>query len=160
MSWRTRRHHIGLALTALPGLLVSPTQRRLLAEMRQFSRTLPQVMAQPLPQAQAQLTPGVQTSEVLETSEVYRRRHLADFAALLDRRSPLGLCLRRSLIRYHFLRRANVPLSLYFGAKFVEGQADRKITGHAWTVLAGQPYHEAAADWQGFTVMLRWPEEP
>jgi hypothetical protein len=85
-------------------------------------------------------------------------RHLADLAALLERRSPLGLCLRRSLTRYHFLRRIGVPVVVCFGAKFVAGRPDRDIAGHAWLTLNGRVYHEDSENWQGFTVMLVHPK--
>jgi hypothetical protein len=78
-------------------------------------------------------------------------------AALLDRRSPLGLCLRRSLTRYHFLRRIGVPVVLQFGAKFVAGKPDREVTGHAWLTLNGRPYYEANENWRGFAVMFSFP---
>jgi hypothetical protein len=84
-------------------------------------------------------------------------RNLADLAALLDRRSPLGLCLRRSLTRYYFLRRAGVPVAVQFGAKFSGGQPDRNVNGHAWLTLNGAPYFEDDENWRGFTVMFGFP---
>jgi hypothetical protein len=62
------------------------------------------------------------------------------------------------MLRYHFLRRAGVPVGLNFGARFKGGQADREITGHAWVTLDGQPYFEDGENYQGFTVILRFPE--
>ena len=75
----------------------------------------------------------------------------------LERRSPLGVCLRRSLTRYFFLRRADVPVVIQFGARFVGGKADRDVTGHAWLTCNGRSYHEAEENWRDFTVMFRWP---
>lgn len=148
-----RLRHLWLAFTTLPILLFDARQRRLFDEMRAFTRRLPQALAAPLPEALAALTPP--TSDLgLQISAL---RRLADLAALLDRRSPLGLCLRRSLVRYHFLRCAGLPLVLNFGARFKGGVADREITGHAWVTLHGQPYFEDGENWQGFTVMLRYP---
>ncbi len=86
-------------------------------------------------------------------------RNLADLAVLLHRRSPLGLCLRRSLTRYYFLRRAGLPLHVHFGARIINGKPDREITGHAWLTLDGKPYHEPGKNWRGFTVMLTFPKE-
>ena len=148
-----RLRHLWLALTVLPVLLFDARQRRLFGEMRAFARRLPQALAAPLPEALAALTsptsdPGLPTSAL---------RRLADLTALLDRRSPLGLCLRRSLVRYHFLRRAGLPLVLNFGARFKGGVADREINGHAWVTLDGQPYFEDGENWRGFTVMLKFP---
>jgi Transglutaminase-like superfamily len=62
------------------------------------------------------------------------------------------------LARYHFLRRAGVPLVINFGARFKAGQADREVSGHAWVTLAGQAYYEDGENYQGFTVMLRYPQ--
>jgi hypothetical protein len=83
-------------------------------------------------------------------------RDLADLAALLERRSPLGLCLRRSLVRYHYLRPQGLPLEVKFGAKLLGQPEKRGLTGHAWLTLNGNPYHEADANWQGFTVMYTY----
>lgn len=149
-----RLRHLWLALTTLPLLLFDARARRLFAEMHTFARRLPQTLNAPLPEALATLTPL--TSNLQPPTSSLRR--LADLTALLDRRSPLGLCLRRSLVRYHFLRRAGVPLTLNFGARFKGGQPDREITGHAWVTLDGQPYFEDGENYRGFTVMLKYPQ--
>jgi hypothetical protein len=149
-----RFRHLWLALTTLPVLLFDAPARRLFHEMHTFARHLPHSLNAPLPQALADLTPP--TSDFgLPTSTL---RRLADLAALLDRRSPLGLCLRRSLVRYHFLRRAGLPLVLNFGARFKEGHPDREVTGHAWVTLDGQPYFEDGENYLGFAVMLKYPQ--
>ena len=152
----TRLRHLSLALSLLPGLLLRPRRRALFHEIRSFERALPTVLKQSLPEALRSITPQHSSPLILNESTI---RQLADLAALLDRRSPLGLCLRRSLTRYHFLRRVGLPVVLQFGAKFVGGKPDRNITGHAWLTLKGAPYHEADENWRGFTVMLRWPDE-
>jgi hypothetical protein len=151
---KARLRHIGLALAALPGLIFSARRRALFRETRNFTRSLPAMLKSPLPVAMQQITPMQQPSGDAE----HVVRDLADLAALLERRSPLGLCLRRSLTRYHFLRRAGVPVVVRFGAKFVDGKPDREITGHAWLTLDGHAYHEADENWRGFTVMITWPE--
>jgi hypothetical protein len=135
--------------------LAGSTRRELWAEMRRYAGGLPAALEAPLPQAVAAQTPA--TADLgLPPAAV---RDLADAVALFDRRSPLGLCLRRSMLRYHFLRRVGVPLVLNFGAQFKGGQADREITGHAWVTLDGRPYHEDGENYQGFTVMMRIPED-
>jgi hypothetical protein len=149
----TRLRHLWLAVTSL-GLLLDRRRRALWAEMRAFVRGLPAVLGAPLPEALARSTPARADLEV--PPAVVRR--LADAAALFERRSPLGLCLRRSLVRYHFLRRAGVPLVLNFGARFANGAADRDIAGHAWVTLDGEPYVEEGDNYRGFTVMLTYPE--
>ena len=171
----TRLRHAWLALVTLPGVLFSRQRRALFREMRAFTRSLPDVLKAPLPDAMKQiasagveasagdrLTPRGRFAEARLRSEQLDEqiaRNLADVVVLLDRRSPLGLCLRRSLTRYHFLRRAGVPVVVHFGAKFVNGQADRDIAGHAWLSLNGQAYHESDENWRGFTVMLSFPQD-
>ena len=155
MSLTTRLSHWWLALMMLPRLLLRPEQRRLLAAMRCFSKQLPQMLQQPLPEAMQQITPD----GPMVTAKPHTVRQLVDLATLLDRRSPLGICLRRSLVRYHFLRQAGVPLAVVFGARFDYGrQANSHITGHAWTTLHNSPYYETDENWRNFIVMFTWPE--
>lgn len=152
MNARVRR--LALALTVLPGLLLDPGRRALLAEMRAFCRSLPRALEAPLSGALGRLL-AVDMRAARYTPDTLRA--LADLAALLERRSPLGLCLRRSLTRAHFLRRAGVPVVVQFGAKLVSGRPDRAVTGHAWLTLDGQPYCEDEENWREFTVMLAYP---
>jgi len=163
----TRLRHWWLAVTTLPLLIFNPYLRSLLFGMRTFCRSLPDALRGPLLPALQNLTPNVSriTYSVSDTRYAIRDtdertlRQLADIAALLDRRSPLGLCLRRSLTRYHFLRRVGVPVVLQFGAKFVAGKPDREVTGHAWLTLNDEPYYEADENWRGFVVMLSFPSD-
>ena len=85
-------------------------------------------------------------------------RTLVDALALLDRGSPFGLCLRRAFLRYHFLRRAGLPLGVVFAMRFRQADEPPGLAGHAWNVLDGAPYHERAEDMAGFTEVYRWPE--
>jgi hypothetical protein len=148
----TRLRNLLLFLSTVV-LLLHPARRRLWREMRAYLRRLPAALAAPLPAALAAQTPAA--VDISEEHDALRR--LADSAALLDRRSPLGLCLRRSLVRYHYLRRAGLPLEIRFGARFTGGHADRDVTGHAWVELDGEPYYEDGENYSGFTVMLRYP---
>lgn len=157
---RTRIRHLLLGLRLLPGLAVKPQQRQLLGEMRALARQLPFILKQPIPQAMAQVERMVMVEErPYPLPPENKTRQLADLATLLERHSPLGLCLRRTLLRYRYLHELNVPVSVLFGAKFAPGEAPevKKITGHAWLTLAERPYHEADENWRGYTVMLRWP---
>jgi len=156
----TRLLHLWLGLRLLPGLLMDAHQRQLLAEMRQLGRQLPDILKQPIPQAMTQLEMMIGQRPFPLPPE-NKTRQLADLAALLDRHSPLGLCLRRSLLRYRYLHELDVPVTVLFGAKFApRDKADvKKILGHAWLVLAERPYHEDDENWQGYTVMLRWPDK-
>ena len=154
----TRLRHLWLGLQLLPGLLTSSQQRQLLAEMRDLSNLLLSILQRPLPKAMVRLE-AVTNERPYPLPPEPKTRQLADLAALLDRRSPLGLCLRRSLLRYRYLHELNVPVTVMFGAKFAPGEAPdkKKILGHAWLVYEERPYHEEDENWQGYTVMLRWP---
>jgi hypothetical protein len=143
-----------LGALTLPGLLLYPRRRVMFREMRAFAHRLPVELRAPLPPALENLTP--QTKDILLDERTVRL--LADLVAVLARRSPLGICLRRSLIRFHFLRRAGVPVDIQFGARLADDAPERRIAGHAWLTLAGKPYHEPGENWQGFSVMYSWPE--
>jgi hypothetical protein len=158
-----RLRHLGLAAALLPGLLLDHRWRAQLTEMRAFCRALPQALDGPLPAALDRLLAGQTASPAVRDPRTLRR--LADLAAVLERRSPLGLCLRRSLLRAHFLRRAGVPVVVQFGARFAPGRPEpappsRAVAGHAWLTLEGRPYYEDAEDWRGFTVMFSHPADP
>jgi hypothetical protein len=146
-----------LGLTALLALH-DARWRATWAELRAFQRRLPVALDRPLPEAMAALTPG---QPDLPLSPV-RLRRLVDASALFERCSPLGLCLRRSLARYHFLRRAGVPLVIHFGARLNAAAgppAGRDVAGHAWVTLDGQAYYEDGENYQGFAVMLTYPHD-
>ena len=147
-----RLRHWVTGLLALPSL-IDPRRRALWAEMRTYVRALPTALAAPLPAMLAAHTPAA--ADLSLPAPAVRR--LADAAALFERRSPLGLCLRRSLVRFHFLRRAGVPLVVNFGARFRDKAPDRDVTGHAWVTLEGRPYYEEGENYRGFTVMLQHP---
>ena len=148
----TRLRHWRTGLLTLVSL-GDPRRRALWSEMRAYIRRLPEALSAPLPAVLAAHTPAG-ADLVLPEPAV---RQMADAVALFERRSPLGLCLRRSLLRYHFLRRAGLPLVVNFGARFINGTADRALAGHAWVTLKGQPYHEDSENYRGFTVMLQHP---
>lgn len=155
VSLSTRLRHFRLALACLPGLLLRPSHRRRLAEMRALCRQLPDLLEQPLPQAMLLLTPSSASGQppIDETTT----RRLADLAAVLERNVSLGHCLRRSLIRYHYLRQLGLPVTVKFGARKESDARDEEIVGHAWLTLADTPYHEDEAHWRGFTPIVSWP---
>jgi len=136
MSWQTRQRHFRLARGELPGLAASTAQRRLLREMRILCRRLPALLTQPLPAA-LQALEEVPIAGALPDEAGTRR--LADLAALLERRSPLGICLRRSLVRYRYLRALEVPVVIRFGAQLRGSAEERNIGGHAWLELGERP---------------------
>lgn len=148
-------HRLKNWLTGLAALvsLLDPRRRALWAEMRAYVRGLPAALRAPLPAALAAQTPPAVDLRLPPAAI----RQLADAVALFERRSPLGLCLRRSLLRYHFLRRAGVPLVVHFGARFTGRTPDRDLAGHAWVTLDNSPYFEDGENYRGFTVMLQHP---
>ena len=155
---RARLAHLWLWLRTWPAWLLNVQRRARLREMRLFCRQLPERLAGPLPAALTALTPEQMPARVSAESET-SLREMADLAGLLERRSPLGLCLRRPLTRYYYLRRAGVPVQIVFGARFVPGQSRQDITGHAWLTLDGEVYHESAENYRAFTANYTFPPE-
>lgn len=123
-------------LRMLPKLAANAGQRHLLGQMRALVRRLPTLVKQPMPVYMVQL--GNKEVQSFSTKTV---RNLADLAALLERRLPLGICLRRSLVRYHYLNKLT-PLAVQFGARFDIKATKRSIAGHAWVTHASEPYFE------------------
>ena len=144
--------HAAAILAALP----VAAKRTLLWQMVALSRTLPQQFERPLPAMLAQLTPPARAEPPVQPDEI---RRLADAVAAWHWRSPLGICLRRSLLRYHFLRGANLPVRVVFGARLKTGQAGGGIGGHAWLTLNGAPYYENPGDYEGFVAMYTYPDK-
>jgi len=129
----------------------------MLAEMRQVQQRLPaRYDALSLPDFLTELTP--EEADWAERDEDTVRA-LVDALATLDRGSPFGLCLRRSLLRYHFLRRVGLPLGIVFAMRPRQENEPPGLAGHAWNILHGRPYHERAEDMAGFTEVFRWPRE-
>lgn len=152
-----RRIRRGAQHTAVLGraLLFRP-RRELLWRMWALGRALPGVFNQPLPDTMAQLSSAPVAKTPLPPAQI---RQLADAVAAWQFGSPLGICLRRSLLRYYFLREAGLPVQVVFGARLKGGPAGGDIGGHAWLTLHGQPYHENPADTQGFAVIYTYPDE-
>lgn len=144
-----------LATVALARL--NPQLAPRIPAIRQLAASLPaRHDAQALPDFLAELTPPAAD---LESIDPDRLRDLIDALARIDRRHPFGLCLRRSLLRYHFLRRAGLPLGLTFGVRIRQRHEPPGIAGHAWNTLDGQPWCEREEDYRGFTVLYVWPPE-
>lgn len=168
----TRSYHWWLLARYGLVVLVSAETRTLFNQMRHFCRHLPPYFQQPLPDAMTQLTPQL-ADQRIGANEERRIRHLSDLAGVLERSSPLGICMRRSLTRYHFLRERGVPVTVVFGAKFKpalrqaqdtatsdqpSAVSPKSITGHAWLTLDDEVYFESAENYQDFTPMFRWPQ--
>jgi hypothetical protein len=150
-----RLGNLRLLLASLPLLVLHGRRRALWREMRSYVRALPAELRRPLPEAMARWEGTPWGND--DRQEEATIRHLADLAALWERRSPVGLCLRRSLVRYYFLRRAGFPVTIHYGARLVGPPPERAIKGHAWLTRDGLPYFEQGENWQGFTTMITFP---
>lgn len=148
----------------------------MLRQMIHFSRNLPQQFDQPLPLMMTRLTPleslNQPSSEctkgksaplspklaAIENLPPDQIRALADAVAVWHLGSPLGICLRRSLLRYYFLRRVGLPVQIVFGARLKSDQEGGGIGGHAWLTLNGDSYYEHPQDYTDFVPMYIYPE--
>ena len=146
-------------LAILLGALPKTSQRKLLWQIFSLSLVLPQKFDDALPAMMAGLTPAgpylLQPPTQLTESDV---RRLTDAVAAGHFWSPLGICLRRSLLRYHFLRAMGLPVSIVFGARLKDRQEGGGLGGHAWLTLGGQPYYETPGDYEGFVEVYAYPE--
>jgi hypothetical protein len=145
-----------MVMAALPSSRWRMVVREGWALERRLARLLDE---QPLPRVMEELTPATPASEP-RVRDRERIRTLADAIVALDVRSPLGHCLRQSLVRYYLLRRAGTPVTICFGARKHAGTVllPAKLTGHAWLVLRGMPYAEEHHHYRDFTVMYSYPE--
>lgn len=129
-----------------------PARRELTQEARDLARRLPSILDQPLPEALTGLTPPPAAASPLDPKTI---RQIVDAMTAFGAGRPLGLCLRRSLLRFYFLRRAGVPVTIHFGARRI-GDA---VGGHAWLTLDGQPYHEQPENYQRYVLMFSFPQK-
>jgi len=138
------------------GALPSATSRHVLLEAWRIERSLPRWFTnEPLPQLMRHLDEESHVpSPLLDRDSLTR---LADAAVGLDYASPLGICLRRSLVRYVLLRRAGVGVGVHFGARKEATAGRSRIAGHAWLTLDGRPYAEQPENYQGFAVIYSYP---
>lgn len=144
--------YLTTGLSALP----SAASRRVLLEAWRIERSLPRwFTANPLPQLMQELDAETRAPSPLSDPTALTR--LADAAVGLDYGSPLGICLRRSLVRYVLLRRAGVGVVVHFGARKRADGGRARIAGHAWLTLDGRPYSEAPENYQGFAIVYSWP---
>jgi transglutaminase superfamily protein len=146
-------------LRVLVGSWPSALARHLFREAWRIERALPEWMdALSLPDLMRRLDDEARKQTLRVDAAMITR--LADAAVMLDHFSPLGICLRRSLVRYVLLRRAGVPVVVHFGAKKNVRDSQSKIAGHAWLTLDGQPLAEQPENYQGFTSIYTYPTNP
>ena len=143
-------------LAVLARVMPSAVQRRALRKAWRIEHALPRWFAErSLPELMQQLDAAAAQPRTAVDAPMLVR--IADAAVGLDYRSPLGLCLRRSLVRYVLLRSAGVPVIVQFGAKKQGSPHDIRIAGHAWLTLDGAPYAERPDDYRGFTAIYSYP---
>jgi hypothetical protein len=63
------------------------------------------------------------------------------------------------LLRYYFLREANVPVRITYGARLKNQAEGGGIGGHAWLLFNGKPYYESPEDYEGFVQLYTYPGE-
>jgi hypothetical protein len=149
-GWRHSRTLLRAAL--------SPERRTLVWQMFAFERSLPPRFNRPLPEMMAGVTPPPPVpGEITGDLSADTIRKLADAVAAWRIRSPLGICLRRSLLRYHFLRRIGVPVVIIYGARLKTEAEGGGLGGHAWITLHGIPWYEVPQDYQDFVPMFHYP---
>lgn len=124
-------------------------QRRVVREALDFCRSLPRRLDQPLPAALLAMTP-LATPQTLDNDTI---RAIVDALTAFGAGRPLGICLRRSLARYYFLRQAGLPVTVNFGAR----RLGEGIGGHAWLTLNGEPYHEQPEHYLNYALMFTFP---
>ena len=125
--------------------------------MIDFSRDLPRHFDRPLPAMMAHFTPNPAPMPPVSPDTI---RQLADAIAAWHLRSPLGICLRRSLLRYYFLWEAGAPVKIVFGARLLsQSEGTGGIGGHAWLTLDDEPFYENPHDYVGFAEMYVYPPE-
>lgn len=142
------RRALGYGLLLVAAMVDGP-RRRFVRDVLLLARALPSRLDQPLPAAMHALTPASEP-QPLDNETM---RQIVDALTAFGAGRPLGICLRRSLLRYHFLRRAGLPLVVHFGAR----RLGEEIGGHAWLTLDGRPYHERPEHYQSYTVMWSYP---
>jgi len=145
-----------LAIAVLISTMRDPVLRRLIPEINKQRRNMPsRYESLPLPDFLTDLAPV--EADLISVNPDHLR-DLLDAIAQLDWFSPFGICLRRSLLRYHFLRRTGLELGIVFGVRFRQSGEPTGVAGHAWNMLNGQPCHEREEDYRGFTLVYEWPE--
>lgn len=69
--------------------------------------------------------------------------------------APSKPCLLRSLARYHLYSQMGLPVRIHFGVK---PDLTRRIEGHSWLTLKGQPLCEVNRALEQYTSVFSYPE--
>jgi hypothetical protein len=95
--------------------------------MRQLDHYLPDLLAAALPLAMKSSVDKIDAHRP-SLKEEWGIREMADLAIALNRHPRLGFCLRRSLVRWTFLRQTGFPVVVHIWARIIKGKPDREIT--------------------------------
>jgi len=63
-------------------------------------------------------------------------------------------CLRRTLVLYHFLRRAGLGVRVNLGVKYEPG---KRLSGHGWLTVDGKTYLEQGEPERSFQLIYSYP---
>ena len=132
------------SLAVLAHAYADPNLRPLIADVRHLLVDMPsRYDTLSLPAFLAELTPA---SPDLSEIAIDDLRRLVDAMARLYRRHTFGLCLRRSLLRYHFLRRAGLPSrwcwAPAYGRTLPVAMASPAMPGPHWMASPGRNAHK------------------
>jgi len=98
-------------------------------------------------------TPGVLKNDGVAIDDL---AYLIDRWLLLFPYNRKGNCFPRSVALYWCARRLGVPVRLHCGVR----KDGRKLDGHAWLMLHGNPFQELSCHWKQFTVTFSYPFDP
>jgi len=159
---RILRHRVRRAVVVgwlLARALPRRRQRAMLWQAWRALRSLPTLVhEQSLPQTMALLdTNPLPPCPDLDEARLVTR--LADVVVAFDRQHDVGPCLRRSLIRFHLLRRLGLPVTIHVGVQRDEKAGESGIVGHAWLTLDGRPWEEPSGEHHDHVVMFCYPPE-
>jgi len=104
-----------------------------------------------IPRLMKLLTPRLITNANNIETDIIRGKIVTYADYILSGRFWLckGTCLRRSLLLYHFLRRAGINVQICFGVRYkkdsIHESLSKELEGHAWLLYRGQIFLERHA---------------
>jgi hypothetical protein len=118
-----------------------------------------------VPQLMKTLTPYARKSNRKRDSEELSDKIVKYTDYILSRNFWMyrSTCLKRSLVLYHFLRKAGIITQICFGVRYKEDPAGmrrkKKIEGHAWLLHSGDIFLETNSEMtKTYTMTYCFPE--
>lgn len=69
------------------------------------------------------------------------------------------ICLKRSLVLYHFLRKIGITVHICFGVRLPNKESKDKLEGHAWLLYYGDIYLEKNVEMtRSYKITYSFPE--